>query len=221
MPRIGRVLVPNHAHHIVQRGHNRQVMFAEEGDFRYYLDTLTEWEMEPGVKVYAWCLMTNHIHLILEPPEEVTKPGQLMKRLAGRQTRYINRQEGRYKSSPIQTEGYLLACLRYVELNPVRAGMVDKPGDYPWSSYQPRISGKSSERLDDHPCYTALARSPDTRAIRYDEFLRCAVPKSEFNLIRSSLQQGQLTGNKKFVDEVEQIIDRRIKHRSPGNQPRA
>ena len=87
MPRIGRVLVPNHAHHIVQRGHNRQVVFAEEGDFKYYLDTLTEWKTELGVKVYAWCLMTNHVHLILEPPEEVAKLGQLMKRLAGRQTR--------------------------------------------------------------------------------------------------------------------------------------
>ena len=229
MPRTGRVLVPNHAHHIVQRGHNHQVVFAEHHDYQYYLDTLTQWKMKLGIKVYAWCLMTNHVHMILEPPEEVEKLGQLMKRLAGRQTRYVNRQEGRhgtlwegrYKSSPIQTESYLLACLRYVELNPVRARIVAEPGNYLWSSYQPRISGNSSGRLDEHPCYTVLARSPEVRAKLYEDFLRCAVPKSELNMIRSSLQRGQLTGNNKFVNEVEQIIGRRIEHRSPGNQPRA
>ena len=113
MPRIGRVVVPNYPHHIVQRGHNRQVVFAGGDDFRYYLDTLKTWKMEYGVKVYGYCLMTNHVHLVLEPPEEVAALGRLMKRLAGRQTRYVNRLEGRrgtlwesrYKSSPIAVWG--------------------------------------------------------------------------------------------------------------------
>ena len=132
MPRVGRVVLPNYPHHIVQRGHNRQVVFASEQDFNYYLETLSQWRSIYGVRVYAWCLMTNHIHLIVEPPEDVARLGQLMKRLSGRQTRYVNRLEGRtgtlwesrYKSSPIQTDQYLLACIRYVELNPVRAGIV-------------------------------------------------------------------------------------------------
>ena len=169
-----------------------------------------------------------HVHMVLEPPEDVEKLGQLMKRLAGRQTRYVNRQEGRrgtlwdgrYKSSPIQAVGYLLACLRYVELNPVRARMVAEPGEYHWSSYQSRIAGDPSGCMDEHPCYSALARTPELRAKRYEEFLRYAVPKCEIKLIRHALQRGQLTGNRKYIDEVEQIIGRRIEYRSQGNQPR-
>ena len=138
MPRTGRVVLPNHPHHIVQRGHNRQVVFAADEDFEYYLDTLKEWKRAHGIKVYGYCLMTNHVHLVLEPPEEIAALGRLMKRLAGRQTRFVNRLEGRrgtllesrYKSSPIQTDAYLLACCRYVDLNPVRARMVARTEDY-------------------------------------------------------------------------------------------
>ena len=133
MPRMGRVALPNYPHHVVQRGHNRQVVFAE----------LAEFKEEYAINVYGFCLMTKHVHLVLQPGERVAGLGQLMKRLAGRQTRYMNRQEqrsgtlweSRYKSSPIQTEAYLLACCRYVELNAVRARMVSRPEDYRWSSY--------------------------------------------------------------------------------------
>ncbi len=120
MPRTGRVLLPHYPHHVVQRGHHRQVVFAESSDYQTYLDTLRSWQGEYGVKVYAYCLMTNHIHLVLEPPDAVAALRYLMKRLTGRQTRYVNGLEGRsrtlwggrYKSSPIQTERYFLACCR-------------------------------------------------------------------------------------------------------------
>ena len=129
MPRVGRVVLQNYPHHVVERGHNKQVVFAEVADYRYYLKTLGEFKDLYGVKVYGFCLMTNHTHLLLEPGDTIAGLGQLMKRLAGRQTRFANRQEsrtgtlweGRYKSSPIQTDTYLLACSRYIELNPVRA----------------------------------------------------------------------------------------------------
>jgi putative transposase len=134
MPRTGRMVLPDYPHHVVQRGHNRQVVFAEPADYRYYLDTLTEFKAAFGVRVYAFCLITNHVHLLLAPDTRAGM-GQLMKRLVGRQTRYHNRAEGRrgtlwesrYKSSPVQTDGYLLACIRYIELNPVRARMVAAP----------------------------------------------------------------------------------------------
>ena len=107
MPRLGRVVVPNYPHHVIQRGHNKQVVFAEEADFDYYLGTLAEFKEEYNVKVFAFCLMTNHVHLVLQPGDKITGMGQLMKRLAGRQTRYVNRKEqrsgtlweSRYKSS--------------------------------------------------------------------------------------------------------------------------
>ena len=120
MPRMGRVVLPNYPHHVVQRGHNKQVVFAEDGDYRYYLGTLEEFKALYDVKVYGFCLMTNHVHLILQPGDSEAGMGQLMKRLAGRQTRFVNRQElrtgtlweSRYKSSPMDTDTYLLACCR-------------------------------------------------------------------------------------------------------------
>jgi len=134
MPRKARVVVPNTPHHLVQRGHNKQVVFVERQDYHYYLQNLREWKEKLTCKVYAYCLMTNHIHLIVDPGEEPDNLALLMKRVTGRQTRLVNYLEkrtgslweGRYKSSPIDTNEYLLACCRYVELNPVRAKMETK-----------------------------------------------------------------------------------------------
>ncbi len=228
MPRTGRVVVPNCAHHIVQRGHNRQAVFAGEGDFRYYLDTLKRWKIELGVKVYGYCLMTNHVHLIVEPPDEVAMLARLMKRLAGRQTRHVNRLEGRrgtlwesrYKSSPVQTEAYLLACCRYVDLNPVRARMVASPQEYRWSSYRAKAGLEESSWIDEDPCYTSLGETPEQRRERYSAFVRAAIPNGEWDLIREAVQRGQLTGNGRFVDDVEQVTGRRIEPRRPGDRPR-
>jgi putative transposase len=162
MPRMGRVVLPNYPHHIVQRGHSRQVVFAATEDFQRYLSDLRELKALFGVKVYAYCLMTNHVHLLLAPGEAVAGLGQLMKALAARATRYRNKLEGRsgtlwesrYKSSVVQSDTYLLACSRYIELNPVRARMVARPEDYVWSSYLPRISNSAEhDWLDSDPCF--------------------------------------------------------------------
>jgi putative transposase len=228
MPRSGRVVVANHAHHVVQRGHNRRVVFAADADYAYYLDTLKVWKAAYEVKVYGYCLMTNHVHLVLEPPEEVAMLGRLMKRLAGRQTRYVNRLEGRsgtlwesrYKSSPIQTDAYLLACCRYVDLNPVRARMVSSPGHYRWSSYGAKVGVVDTEWLDFDACYLALAPTPPGRFERYRQFVEESIPPGEWELIREAVGRGQLTGNRRFIDEVERIIGQRIEHRRPGNQHR-
>jgi putative transposase len=217
--------LPNCPRHVVQRGHNRQVVFAEEADFLYDLGTLEEYGGEYGVKVYGFCLMTNHVHLILQPGDAIAGMGQLMKRLAGRQTRFVNRQESRtgtlwesrYRSSPIETESYLLACCRYVQLNPVRARMVGDPSEYPWSSFQEHAGpGGRFGWIDVDPCYKGLGVTPQERAERYKEFVYSAVPSGEWDVIRESLQRGQLTGSERFVDQVEKIIGRRIEHRRQG-----
>ncbi|AFL73270.1 transposase [Thiocystis violascens] len=229
MPRIGRVILPNYPHHVVQRGHNRQVVFVEESDYRYYLDTLEAFKQVYDVKVFGFCLMTNHVHLILQPGEAVADLGQLMKRLAGRQTRFVNRQEsrsgtlweGRYKSSPIDTDAYLLACCRYVELNPVRAGMTDSPASYPWSSYRWHTRESADDGwLDVDPCYVALGSTAEERALRYREFVRGAIPEAEWRLIRDALQRGQLTGSERFTDQVEVMINRRIEKPQRGRPRR-
>jgi putative transposase len=229
MPRMGRIVLPNYPHHVVQRGHNRQVVFAAEQDYQRYISDLRELKDVFGVKVYAYCLMTNHVHLLLAPGEAIAGLGQLMKALAARATRYRNRLEGRtgtlwesrYKSSVVESDTYLLACCRYIELNPVRARMVAEAGDYPWSSYRTRITDQSdSDWLDMDPCFVALGDTPERRRIRYMEFMRQAVPSSEIDLIRAALQRGQLTGGARFVDEIERIQGQRVELRGQGRPKR-
>lgn len=223
MPRLGRTILPDYPHHVVQRGHNRQVVFAEPRDFERYLDTLIEFKHIYGVKVYAYCLMTNHVHLLVVP-EEIAGLGRLMKRLAGRQTRYHNRLEGRsgtlwegrYKSSPVDSDEYLLACARYIELNPLRARMVATPEAYRWSSCRNRLGLTHNEWLDHDPCYLALGENRAQRQERYRQFLYAAIPEGESTLIREAVQRGQLTGHGGFVDKVEKILGKRIDKRSPG-----
>ena len=114
MPRQARLVIPHFPHHVIQRGHNRQVVFAGDDDYLFYLDTLQEWKARLGCRIYAHCLMTNHVHLVIDPGEDPDNLARLMKRVAGRQTRYVNRMEqrsgslweGRYKSSLIQDDAY-------------------------------------------------------------------------------------------------------------------
>ena len=227
MPRTEGIVLLGYPHHIVQRGHNRQTIFAEPRDYRRYLETLREFKDEYDVKVYAYCLMTNHVHLLLAP-ESPSGIGRLMKRLAGRQTRHHNSLEGRsgtlwegrYKSSPVDTEAYLLACDRYIELNPVRARICAAPDAYPWSSYRARLEG-GTDWLDLDPAYLALGHDDSERQSRYRTFLRAAIPDGEWSLIHEAVQRGQLTGDGRFADEVEAIIGRRIERRGQGRPKKA
>jgi putative transposase len=227
MPRIARVVLPAYPHHVVQRGHNRQRVFTCKGDYERYLATLAEFKSVLGIKVYAWCLMTNHVHLLVEPSSK-TGLGLLMKRLSGRQTRYRNRLEersgtlweGRYKSSLVQSDGYLMACCRYIELNPVRARIAAAPQEYPWSSCRARLGFAQSTILDLDPCYQELGADESTRRERYSEFLLNAIPEEELALIRTALRRGQLTGDHAFSEEVAATLHRRIQNRGPGRPPR-
>jgi len=229
MPRRARLVLPNCPHHIIQRGHNRQVVFVCEDDYLYYLDNLREWKNELGCKLYAYCLMTNHVHLIIDPGDNTENLGLLVKRVAGRQTRYVNRLEnrsgslweGRYKSSPINANEYLLACSRYVELNPFRAGMVEDPAHYRWSSCPAKVGHKEQHWLDFDPFYMGLADTATLRAERYANWLRETVPESELKLIREATQRGQLTADGKFVREISEKIGRRLELRGPGRPRKA
>lgn len=224
MPRTGRVLLPHCPHHIVQRGHNRRLVFAEKRDYERYLDTLAEFKRAFGVKVYAWCLMGNHVHLLLGPGEDAAAVARLMKRLAGRQTRFYNRLhqctgtlwESRYKSSPVDRDEYLLACVRYIELNPVRARIVAAPEDYPWSSCRYRLGEAPCPWLDEDPCYLALGATASQRRAYYWQFLRAAIPQDEWGVIRTAVRRNQLTGAAGFIARAEEILGRRIGVRAPG-----
>lgn len=220
MPRTARVIVPNCPHHIVQRGHNRSAVFVSDNDYDYYLSTLKEWKQELGLKVYAYCLMTNHIHLIVEPGDRGESIGLLMKRLAGRQTRYVNKLErrsgslweGRYKVSPIATESYLLRCCRYVDLNPVKANMVQYAEQYRWSSYRAKIGIEHCEWLDLDDCYRGMADPVSA----YRKFVESGISEEEYQFIQQVVASNQLTGNTVFIDEIERRLGIRIEHRKPG-----
>jgi putative transposase len=202
-------------------------VFAQDTDFQRYLADLRELKDAFGVKVYAYCLMTNHVHLLLVPDDACAGLSQLMKTLAARATRYRNRLEGRsgtlwesrFKSSIVQSDTYLLACCRYIELNPVRARMTVEAGDYPWSSYSIRMgAAKRQNWLDDNPLFEALGETEELRRKRYAEFVRQAISDGELSLIRDAIQRGQLTGSSRFVDEIAQITGKRIERRKQGRQ---
>lgn len=228
MPRTARIILPNYPHHIIQRGHNRQTVFADEDDYRYYLDNLSEWKQRLGCKVYAFCLMTNHVHLIIDPGEDTTALALLMKRVAGRQTRFINHLEGRsgtlwegrFKSSPIDSDAYLLACCRYVEMNPVFAGMCEEPESYPWSSCSSRTEANKFEWLDDDPLYLDMGITPEDRRRKYRAYLRQSISEEEKEVILGAVRRGQLTGGNAFVDEIECRINKRVELRGRGRPPK-
>jgi REP-associated tyrosine transposase len=229
MPRSPRLILPNYPHHIIQRGHNRQTVFAGEDDYRYYLDNLAEWKERLECKVYAFCLMTNHVHLVVEPGEDSESLGRLMKRVAGRQTRFVNRLEGRsgtlwegrFKSSPVDTNNYLLACCRYVELNPVFAGMCTDPAEYPWSSCSSKTVFKKYAWLDEDPLYGDLGATEQERRQKYLEFLSQSISVEEKEIILTAVQRGQLTGRSRFVEEVEERLCRRVELRGQGRPRKA
>jgi putative transposase len=224
MLRKARILIPNCPHHIVQRGHNRKALFVSDEDKQYYLSNLKEWKENLQIKLLAWSLMTNHIHLIVEPPKETGTVSELMKRINSRQTAYVNRLEGRsgsfwegrFKTSPIQTENYLLRCYRYVELNPVQAGMVSLLEEYAWSSYQSRQNILNDHMLDNHSVYLSLGSDNADRAKHYQAFVRQGIGSREADFIRDSIKRNQLTGKDRFIDEIEQRTGFRVERRSPG-----
>lgn len=228
MPRSARIVLPELPHHVTQRGHNRQDIFPAPDDFQRYLATLREFKQVFEIKVLAYCLMTNHVHLILQPGPDTAGLGLLMKRLAGRQTRWFNRQHGRsgtlwesrYKSSPIETDRYLLACSRYVELNPVRAAMVERPADYAWSSYRQRTGPEAERWLDADPCFEALGATDAVRRERYAAFVAEAAAAEELTLIREAARRGQVTGGAGFIARVEAMAGHRIGRTGPGRPKR-
>lgn len=224
MPRSSRIVVPHTPHHIVQRGHNRQTVFVSDDDFNYYRENLIEFKEKFGCRIYAYCLMTNHVHLVVDPGKNIESLGLLMKRVAGRQTRYVNKLEkrsgslweGRYKSSIISAREYLPACCRYIELNPLRAGMVTDPVQYRWSSYRAKVSGTRDLVVDLPSFYTSLGDTVQERQNEYRDYVLGTVDEYEIKLIREALQRGQLTGSDRFRVEIEKKLGIRISNMKQG-----
>jgi putative transposase len=224
MPRYPRLFISDVPLHIVQRGHDRKPVFVQPSDYQYYLDNLREVKEELAIRVVAYCLMTNHVHLVLVPGTEPSAVSKLMRVIAARQTRHVNKLEsrsgtlweGRFKASLIDTSEYLLACCRYIDLNPVRASMVAAPGDYEWSGYRSRCGLADTSILDEHSMFTTLGTSTTDRATAYRRFVDKGVDDGELSLIRQAVQRNQLTGGALFKTDIENRIGRRLSTKAPG-----
>ncbi|WP_082028696.1 transposase [Xanthomonas sacchari] len=225
MPRRPRLDLPCVAQHIVQRGNDRQPCFFADIDRIRYLQDLHELALKLGIAVHAYVLMTNHVHLLLTSQKPGTAP-TLMQSLGRRYVRYINTQyhrtgtlwEGRYKSCPVQDEIYLLRCYRYVELNPVRAGMVADPADYRWSSHSCNGLGQANALVQPHASYLAIAPAGQ-RADHYRCFVLDAIDPGETATIRLNLQRQHALGNDRFREAIERQLGRRAGPARIGRPP--
>lgn len=220
MARRPRVLLPNIPLHIIQRGNNRAACFYADKDYIFYIDTLAELAELYGCKVHALCLMTNHVHLLLTPTC-CAGGSLLMKGLGQRYVQYFNRTyqrtgtlwEGRFRSCLVQQENYVLACYRYIEMNPVRAGMVAHPGDYRWTSYRANAQGELSGFISPHAVYSELGSGAAQRAEAYRSIFMDRLSPELIEQIRSSTNGNYVLGNQKFASEIAQILGKRV---SPG-----
>ena len=217
MPRRPRIIVPGMPLHIIQRGNNRNACFYEEGDYLFYLESLGEYTKGTGCKIHSYILMTNHVHLLMTPLRK-DSPGALMKLLGQRYVQYINKTytrsgtlwEGRFRSSIIQEDAYLFACQRYIEMNPVRAGMVDHPGEYHWSSYQTNGQGEESDLISFHPLYLSLGKTDKERQVAYRDLFRSKLESGEIDRIRKATNGNYVLGNSRFGEEISEMLGCRV-----------
>jgi putative transposase len=224
MARFNRIAPVGVTEHILYRGNNRQDCFVDDNDMKTYLSWLTEYSVKYKVDVHAWVLMSNHLHLLCTPqaPEAISKMMQSVGRMY---VRYFNNTykrsgtlwEGRYKSCLIESEAYLLELYRYIELNPVRSGIVDEPSEYSWSSYQCNGLGKKSQLQSPHELYKALGRSKKKRLESYQLLLDIDVEEELLDEIRKSINKGVALGNARFTSKIEKLTGKRV---TPGQRGR-
>jgi putative transposase len=217
MPRKPRFYLPGIPAHVVQRGNCREAVFFNDCDYHAYLTWLSEGAEKHGCTVHAYVLMTNHVHLLMTPAtaHAISRTIQYVGR---HYVTYINRTygksgtlwEGRHKGCIVDSEQYLFSCMHYIELNPVRAGMVDHPIEYRWSSYGANAVGPDDKVVIPHDLYRALGAHLEDRRYAYREMFRHALTEEQVHDIRATVQTGTPLGNDRFRQQVEQILGRRI-----------
>jgi putative transposase len=218
MPRIARIVAAGVPHHVTQRGNRRQQTFFCEEDYKAYLTFMSEWCRKSRVEIWAYCLMPNHVHLIAVPDN-----GQGLRSAIGeahkRYSRMVNAREGwkghlwqgRFFSYPLD-ESHLLAAVRYIEMNPVRAGLVDSPDSYPWSSAGPHLKG--------HDDALVKARPLLDRVDSWRPFLSSTILEKEKSSFKRHERTGRPLGDPEFISQIEQKLNRIIQRRKPGPKPR-
>lgn len=227
MARLARVSVPGYPYHVIQRGNNRQRIFTSDGDRETMRDLLGENARRFDVAVHAYVLMDNHFHLLLTPNASDGLP-KMMQAVGRKYVRYFNDAhkrsgtlwEGRYRSALVQTERYLLACMVYLDLNPVRAGIVARPQDHPWSSYAHYVGLRNDRLVTPHALYWGLGNTPFERESRYRELVHGGVTERQRAVLGQAVTNGWVVGDSDFVAGLQRNVARRLTRASPGRPPK-
>ena len=218
-----RLDLPGIPQHLTHRGVNRAATFLDEDDYSAYLQALNACAREHDVLLHGYMLMTNHVHLLVSA-ERAGSVSQMMQAVGRRYVRAFNAKyrrtgtlwEGRYKSCLVDSDRYLMTCLRYIELNPVRAAMVARPEDYRWSSVHAHLGLRLDHRLSLHPEYLALGGDGMTRAAAYQQVLKDAISDDDLAALRDHMCQERALGSVRFQAMVEKTLNRPVAIRPPG-----
>ena len=224
MARQPRLTVPGYPHHVIQRGNNRQPIVLDDADRLCLLALLAEHAARCQVALHAYVLMDNHFHLLATPETEDGLP-LLMQALGRSYVRYFNNRhgrsgtlwQGRYKSTLIETERYLLACMVYIDLNPVRAGMVAEPVQYPWSSHRHCIGQGVDKLVTPHPLLWDLGNTPFSREAAYRDLVRAGVSPQQQEALTQTALKGWALGSAAFLKSLQENTTRRL---APGQRGR-
>lgn len=226
MAHLPRLTVPGYPHHIIQRGNNRQAIFAEGADYETLLSMLEEHSRKSAVAIHAYVLMSNHFHL-LATPEAAEGIPQMMQAVGRRYVRYFNQRqartgtlwEGRYRSTLIQAERHLLACMAYIDLNPVRAGLVAEPGDYRWSSHTHYVGRRHDRLVTPHPLYWELGNTPFSRDAAYAQLVQSGISPQQQQALTDSALRGWALGEADYVADLQKRTLRRVSKTRAGRPP--
>lgn len=227
MARLPRLTVPGYPHHIIQRGNNRQPIFATPPDYQALLGLFEEHARAANVAVHAYVLMGNHFHLVATPQTPDGIP-RMMQAVGRRYVRRFNQLqartgtlwEGRYRSTLIQAERYLLACMVYLDLNPVRAGIAPAAADYPWSSHAHYVGMATDKLITPHPLYWELGNTPFAREVAYAEMVRSGISADQQSALTDSALRGWALGDRNYVAELQRRTERRVAKAAAGRPPR-
>ena len=226
MARLARLTLPGYLHHIIQRGNNRQPIFVDSEDYGFMLSLLADNAQKYQVDIHAYVLMPNHFHLLATPQATDGLP-QMMQAVGRRYVQYFNRRhlrsgtlwEGRYRSTVLQAARYLLPCMVYMDLNPVRAGLVAEARDFPWSSHHHYAGLRTDRFLSPHPLYWTLGNTPFAREAAYAELVRGGVGARDQQVLTESALQGWAAGDERFVALLQEATGRRLVKARAGRRP--
>ena len=223
MARLPRLTLPGYPHHIIQRGNNRQAIFTTTADYQALLGLIDVHAKKFEVDVHAYVLMSNHFHLLATPQTDTGLP-QMMQAVGRSYVRYFNDLqgrtgtlwEGRYRSTLIQTDRYLLACMAYIDLNPVRAGLVTEAVDYPWSSHGLYVGVRQDKLISPHSLYWGLANTPFGREAAYADLVRAGISADQQAALTRSTLAGWALGEDDFVADLQKRTIRRVNKSKAG-----